>query len=340
MVLSIKADLVLSVGPYLFEHRGVPIATDPSHPLPIGGLAAGAGAMACVGGSVAVSGTLGDAPLFTTQALRYTAAAALLLVMARLAGHRVRRPRGVEWAWLSGVAGAGLVLFNVALVRGAAHAEPAVLGVAVACVPIVLAVVGPLMAGRRPVPAVIAAAGVVTAGAVLVQGGGRSDLAGLGWAGLVLTCEVGFTLLALPVLGRHGPWGVSVHTCWLAALALAGLGITTEGPTAAADMTPRHLVAAVYLAVVVTAVAFVLWYSAVGHLGSASAGLLTGIAPVAAAGVGALLGSPWPGPAVWVGIALVGLGLAIGLRATRRRHGPRACSACGPRAPALAWRRR
>ena len=338
MVLSVEADLALSVGPYLPEHHGVPTATDPSRTLPVGALAAGTGAMACVGGSVAVSGTLADAPLFTTQALRYAAAAALLLVMARLAGHRVRRPRGAEWAWLAGVAGAGLVLFNVALVRGAAHAEPAVLGVAVACVPIVLAVVGPLMAGRRPVPAVIAAAGVVTAGAVLVQGGGRSDLAGLGWAGVVLACEVGFTLLALPVLGRHGPWGVSVHSCWLAALALTGLGVTTEGPTAAADLTPRHLLAAVYLAVVVTAIAFVLWYSAVRRLGSGSAGLLTGIAPVAAAGVGVLLGAPWPGPAVWVGIALVGSGLAIGLGATRASG--RARSACRARAPALAWTRR
>ena len=44
------------------------------------------------------------------------------------------------------VSASGLLLFNVALVHGARHAEPAVLGVAVACVPVVLAAVALLAA--------------------------------------------------------------------------------------------------------------------------------------------------------------------------------------------------
>ncbi|MCU1662986.1 MAG: EamA-like transporter family protein, partial [Pseudonocardia sp.] len=97
--------------------------------------------MTCVGGSVAVSGVLADAPLFTAQAVRYAVACLLLLLLARLTGRRIEVPRGTEWCWLLGVAATGLVLFNVALIRGSAHAEPAVLGVAVACAPVVLAVV-------------------------------------------------------------------------------------------------------------------------------------------------------------------------------------------------------
>ena len=100
--------------------------------------------MTCVGGSVAVSGVLSRAPVFTAEALRYTAACLILLGLARLTGRRLAMPRGVEWAWLSGIAATGLVLFNVALVAGSRHAEPAVLGVAVACVPSMLAVIGPL----------------------------------------------------------------------------------------------------------------------------------------------------------------------------------------------------
>lgn len=280
-----------------------------------GALAMGAVAMASVGGSVAVSGLLADAPVFTAQALRYTAACLLLLALARLTGNRVRSPRGTEWLWLSGVAAVGLVLFNVALVRGAAHAEPAALGVAVASVPVVLAIVGPLLEGRRPAPPAVLAAAVVTAGAVLVQSGGRTDLAGLGFAATVLACEVGFTLLAVPVLRRHGPWGVSVHACWIAAAQLVVLAIATEGPTAVTALRVPHLLAMAYLAVVLTAIAFVLWYSAVGHLGTALAGLLTGVAPVAAAAVGVLLGAPVPGPAVWAGTAMVVAGLLVGVRA-------------------------
>ncbi len=69
-----------------------------------------------------------------------------------------------------------------------------------------------------------------------------------------------------------------------------------------------------YLAVAVTAVAFVLWYSSVRRPGASRAGLLTGIAPVAAAATSVLLGGPAPRPLVWVGIAVVVVGLALGFR--------------------------
>jgi drug/metabolite transporter (DMT)-like permease len=278
-----------------------------------GALVMGSVAMASVGGSVAVSGVLADAPLFTVQAIRYAAASLLLLALARAVRVPIRMPRGAEWLWLLGVAAVGLVLFNVALVRGSEHAEPAALGVAVACVPVVLALVGPLLEGGRPARGALLAAVVVTVGAVLVQSGGRTDLAGLGWAATVLVCEVGFTLLAVPVLRRHGPWGVSVHTCWIATAQLAVLAAATEGTAAATTLRAPHVAAIAYLAVVLTAIAFVLWYSAVGRLGTALAGLLTGVAPVAAAAVGVLLGAPVPGPAVWAGTALVITGLLIGV---------------------------
>lgn len=152
-----------------------------------------------------MSGALAESPLHTVQALRYTAACLLLLVTARAGRHRLVRPSGTDGVWLFGVSATGLVLSNLALVGGSRHAEPAVLGVAAASVPHVLTFTAPLMEGRRPSPVVLVAALVVTCGAALVQGGGRSDLAGLGFAAAVLACEAGFTLLAVPVLRRHGP---------------------------------------------------------------------------------------------------------------------------------------
>jgi drug/metabolite transporter (DMT)-like permease len=264
--------------------------------------------MICVGGSVAVSGVLAGAPAFTAEALRYALACLILVALARLTGRRLVWPRGAEWLWLSGVAATGLVLFNIALVAGSKHAEPAVLGVAVACVPALLAVLGPLLEGSRPRPGLVAAALVVTCGAALVQG------IGIAWAAVVFGCEAAFTLLAIPVLGRHGPWGVSVHTTWLATVIFAVIGVVHEGPAAALRLNHQDWLAVAYLAVAVTAVAFVLWYSSVGRLGASRAGLLTGIAPVAAAAAGVLLGGPAPRPLVWAGIAVVAAGLTLGLR--------------------------
>jgi drug/metabolite transporter (DMT)-like permease len=274
----------------------------------------GAIGMVFVGGSVAVSGTLDGAPLFTTQAVRYAIACLLLIGFVRASGRRIVRPRGAEWLWLFGVGGSGLLLFNVALVRGARHAEPAVLGVAVACVPVLLAAIGPLLEGGRPRRRVLVAAAVVTAGAVLVEGTGRTDATGVLWALVVFGCEAGFTLLAVPVLGRHGAEGVSVHATWMATAMFAVLGASHEGPAAVSRLDGSDWAAIGYLAVLVTAVAFVLWYGCVRHIGASRSGLLTGVAPVAAAAIGIPVSGALPSLPVWGGIALIAAGLAGGMR--------------------------
>lgn len=283
----------------------------------------GAIGMTFVGGSVAVSGVLADAPLHTAQALRYALACALLVAWARMTGRRLHRPRGAEWLWLFGVAVSGLVVFNVALVHGSRHAEPAVLAVGVACVPVALAAIGPLLEGHGPRARVLAAAVVVSAGAVVVEGFGRADAVGLAWAVTVFVCEAGFTLLAVPVLGSHGPLGVSVHTTWIAATMFAALALRFEGVSAASTFDVGDLLAIGYLAVGVTALAFILWYSCVHSLGAGRAGLLTGVAPIAAAAIGVPVTAAVPGPAVWAGIGLIAVGLTIGLAPAPRERTPR-----------------
>jgi drug/metabolite transporter (DMT)-like permease len=154
---------------------------------------------------------------------------------------------------------------------------------------------------------------VVTLGAVLVTGGGRTDAAGVGYALLTLVCEAGFTLLAVPVLRRLGPHGVSLHAVWIAAVALWALSLTVEGPGAALTLRAEHLPATLHLALGVTVVAFLLWYTAVGRIGPGRAGLFTGVVPVASALGGVALGGAVPGPAVWLGVAIVVLGVALGM---------------------------
>ncbi len=280
----------------------------------------GALGMMFVGGSVAVSGVLADAPLHTAQALRYAIACVLLLAWVRLTGRHLRRPQGTEWLWLLGVTVTGLVLFNVALVHGSRHAEPAVLAVAVACVPLALAALGPLLEGHRARTRVLTAAVVVSVGAVIVEGLGRADAIGLLWAVVVFGCEAGFTLLAVPVLSSQGPAGVSVHTTWMAAAMFGVLALSTEGWRAASYFNAGEILAIGYLAVCVTAVAFVLWYTCVRTLGAGRAGLLTGVAPVAAAVIGIPVTGALPAGAVWAGIGLIAAGLAWGLGDGPRRQ--------------------
>lgn len=277
--------------------------------------------MTLVGSSVGVSHTLIHAPLFTAQAIRYAAATVILSALAKWAGAPIVRPRGREWLWLAGIAATGLILFNVAIVRGVAQAEPAVIAVAVAGVPILLGVIGPLLEGQTPRRKILLAALVVTAGSVLVEGAGKTNLIGIAWAVAALLCEAAFTLLAVPVLPRHGAWGVSLHSVWIGAVMLIVLGLCAEGTDAVTRLTAADWAAMAYLALMVTAVAFILWYSTVAALGAGRAGLLTGIAPVSAAVTGIVTGNHAPSPLVWTGILIVIAGLGAGLwsRPTSRR---------------------
>lgn len=277
--------------------------------------------MIFVGGSVTVSGTLSDAPLLTTQALRYAIACAVLTAWIHARGRTLVRPRGAEWLWLLAVALTGLMLFNVALVRGADHAQPAVFAVAMAGAPLVLAIAGPLAHGRPPTAGVVVAAGIVSGGAALVEGGGKSDGIGLAWAAAVLSCEAAFTLLAVPVLARLGAWSVSTWTTGIAAVLLIASGMASEGPTAVRTLSGTDVVAVAYLALAVTAAAFVLWYSAVSRLGSGRAGLLIGIAPLASAVTAVLLGRPTPDATGWIGIGVVCAGLCAGFSSGAGRSG-------------------
>lgn len=276
------------------------------------GVLLGISAMVLVGGSVAVSQTLTTAPLLTVQAARYTIAVPIVLAFAKSFGVTILRPRGAEWAWLAGVAGMGLVLFNVAVIRGVAHAEPAVIAVAVACVPILLGNLGPLLEGDSPGRRLLLGAVVVTLGSVLVEGVGRTDLVGTVWALIALASEAAFTLLAMPVLSRQGAWGVSVHSVWIAAVMLIVMSPLAEGPGAVTRLTLKNWEAIIFLALMVTALTFVCWYSAVSILGSGRAGLFAGVSPISAALAGAVTNGHIPKPLVWVGMMVVILGLIFG----------------------------
>ena len=108
-----------------------------------------------------------------------------------------------------------------------------------------------------------------------------------------------------------------MHATWLATAMFAVLAVTREGPAAVTRLSRPDWLAVGYLALAVTAAAFVLWYSSVRRLGASRAGLLTGIAPVSAAATGVLLGGAAPRPLVWVGIVVVAAGLAFGFREER-----------------------
>jgi drug/metabolite transporter (DMT)-like permease len=279
--------------------------------------------MSILGASVAVSREILDLPVFYAQAARYAVAAVILGAIA------VRQPRlqtvdlavapASRWRTvgrLALLAATGLVLFNVVVLAALRRADPEVLGSVIGCTPLALAAAGPIQRRRRPETRLLRAAAVVVIGAAIVQGTGRTSVTGLLLAVAALACEAAFSLVAAPLLPRLGAVRVSAAACGIAIpmLLVAGLiaGERWRAPTG------TELAALGYLAVFLTAGAFVVWYTGIANLGVERAGLFAGLVPVASLVAAALLDGELPGPGPVFGVLLVGAGIALGLRSGRR----------------------
>jgi drug/metabolite transporter (DMT)-like permease len=296
---------------------------------------AGLSGMSILGASTAVSARLTDYPVLGGQALRYALAAAVFAVMVRRRSLPRVRPTGREWLLLTALSATGLILFNVFVLAALRHTDPATLGSVVACSPLVLAIAGPLVTRSvtRSVPrsvsrpitssgrrlkhgAAVGAATLVVAGSAVVQGFGHGTALGIVFAVLVLVNESLFSLLAVPLLPKFGELRVSAYVTAIAVPVLLVAAFATDGTAMLRVPSLGETAALLYLALPLTVGAFLLWYRALGGLGPQRAGLLIGAVPVSACAASAVLGVGTPGLAQLAGVAVVVLGIVLGLART------------------------
>ncbi|MFI6926592.1 DMT family transporter [Nonomuraea spiralis] len=276
------------------------------------GIAGAATAMFLVGTLAGVSGLIGSYPVYGGQAVRYLAAAAVLLVITRALGLRFVRLTRRETLYLGGLTLLGLVLFNVCVVESTRASGPALVGTVLGTVPLALA-----LAGGRPAPRLLVGASVVVAGATLATGLGSGNPTGLLWALGALVGEVSFSMLAIPLLPKLGAIRVSAYSTALAVPMLAVIGLVKEGTAMFRVPSVAETLGFSYLAVVVTVGAFFLWYTSLPRLGPGLAGLFAGLIPVGAIVTGLLLGIATPSVYDLAGAGLVIAGILVGLTARR-----------------------
>jgi drug/metabolite transporter (DMT)-like permease len=271
--------------------------------------------LACVlvGGSFTANSVLGHYPYAGGQFIRYAVACLLLLPLLGRGGLRpLRLLAPCQWGRLALLAAVGMVGFNLAVLAAERSAEPAVPGVFVGCAPVVVAVLVPLLSGVRPQRAVLYGALLVAAGALTVQGWGRTDVAGIAFSVCALAGEVGFAVLAVPVLRPLGPRLLACTVCGIAALEAALVGIVVDGGSWLRRPDGAEFAALAWQAVIVTVVGFVCWYMGMQRIGAERATLFSGLIPVAAACTAPLVGSGSYGMAQGAGSVLVAAGVALG----------------------------
>jgi drug/metabolite transporter (DMT)-like permease len=281
-----------------------------------------ASAMFVVGTLAAVSSVINHYPLYGGQAVRYAMAAVILFAVARAKGLSLVRLTPRETLLLLSLAATGLVLFNVCVIQATRHASPTLVGTTVGTVPVVLALVAPLLARARPSGRVLAAAAAVVAGATVTSGLGSGNLTGLLYAVGALACEACFSLLAIPLLPRLGPIRVSAYTQAVAIPLLLIVAVIADGGGILRTPSAAEAAALLYLGTVVSAGAFFLWYDALPRLGADRAGLFAGMVPVGAIVTTFLLGLGAPTVTELGGAALVIAGLTVGLVPGRPRRRP------------------
>ena len=243
----------------------------------------------------------------------------ILFAVARAKGLGLVRLTPRQALLLVSLAATGLVLFNVCVIQATRHASPTLVGTTVGTVPVVLALVGPLLVRSRPSRRVLVAAAVVVVGATVSNGLGSGSLTGLLYSVGALACEACFSLLAIPLLPKLGPVRVSAYTQAVAVPVLLILGAVTDGSGLLRMPTAAEAAALLYLATIVSAGAFLLWYDALPRLGADRAGLFAGLVPVGAIVTTVLLGLGTPTATELGGTALVIAGLLVGMTPSRPR---------------------
>jgi drug/metabolite transporter (DMT)-like permease len=277
-------------------------------------IASGALAATIVGGSVPVSGLLDAYPVIAGQAMRYALGGLILLVWAQSRRRPLPRPSLRDVRMLIANAAIGMIGFNAALLVAQRYAEPGFVAAMLGGTPLMLALAGPLVAGRRPSPVTIGGAAVVVLGIAVLSGGGSWHGPGLLLALLVMVCEVSFTLLIVGVVGRLGAFAAATWCCFTAAIG-GGLAATVVDGSGAWQLpTPVETLALLIQAIGATAVGFCCWYRAVNDLGADRAGVLIGLMPISGFIVSVAIGAQPLTLVGCAGAALVTTGCVIGLR--------------------------
>ena len=269
-------------------------------------------------GTAQALGPDGTSPL-TVGAARIAIGGALLVAIA-LARRALRD--GTRWSRLPALAGAmGVAAYQLSFFA-AVDATGVAIGtvVALGSGPAFAGLLGLALRGERPTGRWAVATALAIAGAaILVLAGG--DAADVDPVGVLLALVAGasyglYTVTSKTLLdGGHSPEGVMGVAFGTGAVLLAPALIVGDSGWVA---TPGGAALAVYLGIVPTAVAYVLFARGLERLPAASVATLTLAEPLTAAALGVVALGERPGPVAGAGALLVLSGLVV-LAARPRR---------------------
>ncbi|RUQ99211.1 DMT family transporter [Labedella endophytica] len=255
---------------------------------------------------------------FLMTALRWAAAAPILILLAVI----VERPRWREalreWPMHLLLAGLGLVCFCIFSYEALRHTTPADASVVGAINPAIIAVVAGLLARervgwRRSLGILVSLVGVL----IVISGGDPASLLradvneGHVWMLGAVVVWTGYT-----ILGRRlttGPVTASAVQASLTTIVLAPIAIPQLGDV---SLDGAAISGLLYIAVFPSVLSLVLWNVSVKKVGASTAGVYLNLLPVFTAILGLAIGVALGWPTVLGGLLVV-LGVTITSRSRR-----------------------
>lgn len=244
-------------------------------------------------------------PLLTAT-LRAVPAGLILLALAR------RRPRGSWWGKSVVLGALNIAIFFACLFVAADRLPGGVAAVVGGVQPLLVALLGARILGERINGVVLGAGvgGVVGVSLIVLQAQVRLDAIGVAAAlGGALSMGVG-TVLAKRWGGSEPPLAT---TAWqlLAGGALLAILTALVEPLPSLPPSPTAVLAHAYLAVVGTALAYVLWFRGLALLPARIPAFLGLLSPVVALAIGVTVSGETMSPAQVVGLAVVLTSVAL-----------------------------
>jgi drug/metabolite transporter (DMT)-like permease len=251
---------------------------------------------------------------------RVTGGAVLLLPLAlRRRELAALRPR---WRWVLLFAAVEMIVPWALLSDAERHLSSSMTGLLIASVPIIGLVLARLTGGSERLSAV-RWTGLLAGLAGVALLAGRGALGGGAWpVAEVLLVALGYAtgpLIANRKLGDVPALGVIAVCLGFAAIVYAPVAVFSWPHTMP---SARVLLALAGLAVICTAVAFMLFFALIAEVGPARATVITYVNPAVAVALGvAVLGEPLT-PAIVAAFALILAGSVLATRPGRPAHGP------------------
>lgn len=277
---------------------------------------------------------LDHVPPLGFNALRFPLAAATLAILLRLQGRRLV-PRRRDWGKVVLLGALGHVVFQICFVFSLDLTLTGNAALLLATSPVWVVLLGTAMGRERFNPWALWGSLITLAGmALLIAGGGGGEAAGGGDGGgpggnrfgdlLMVGAAVSwalYTVLGRRAVKRHGALEVTGWAMWAGAPLVVAAGVPDLWRVGLGSISLAAWGAAAYAGVLAVAVAYLLWYRAVGVLGQSRTAIYQNLVPVVALAAAWLWLNETPGGVQAAGTVVILAGLLVA-----RRERPRARS--------------